>query len=180
MKPRLHLFRRLVAAAAVLIALAACGGDPSVGDGPPATSPGASPASPVVPTTAGEVTVAVRAAALQPGEPLLAAVVNGLDRPIHTEDQKADCSILRLDRSEGEEWVEVPACPQRRPPAEVRIRPGEGETVTIDTASDAFTTPEGDPALVPGTYRLRLTYRVGGGDQGDEPETAVSAEFLIR
>ncbi len=180
-----HLLRALPVALLVAL-LAACAGPAApLGDGEGTRGTGSpGPSFPPVEdsgdagdVTPGEVTVRLAPDAVQIGEALVAIVANGLEGSISTLDSKADCSILHLDRLDGG-WIPVPGCLARRPPLEMEIGPSLTSTVTIDTASDAFAAVS-PPGLEAGTYRLRLTYRIGPSAEEGEPLTAISAEFEI-
>jgi hypothetical protein len=103
-------------------------------------------------------------------------VVNGTDHTVYIHDSKTDCSILLLEGLDAGNWWGIPACTQMRPPATVAIGPSRARTVTINPASADFQIGAILPA---GTYRLKLTYRLTSGPDGDESLTALSTPFRI-
>jgi hypothetical protein len=142
-------------------------GSPEPDDlGQPATTPGPS----------GAVTVIVAAPSFAPRTMISATVLNRLDRAVYTHDSKTDCSILLLQRLDAGTWGDIPACAQMRPPGTVAIGPSRMRTVRINPASADF---QIGMVLQPGTYRLKFTYRLTPGPDGDEPLTALSRSFKI-
>jgi hypothetical protein len=183
--------RRSIGAALVGLAvlLTACQTQPAAPGGDPVASPASnSPntATSPAPTTSaaedlgqpgvadGQVRVSVTTT-----RPIITVVVdNGLDHTIYTDDAKADCSIVFLQRLYGSTWRDVPGCAQQRPPATVAIGAAHARTVTLQPASSNFRVEAGS-RLDAGTYRARCTYRLTRDDQGGEPQAAVSEPFTI-
>ncbi|HET8684312.1 MAG TPA: hypothetical protein VFM54_20910 [Micromonosporaceae bacterium] len=126
------------------------------------------------------VIVIVSAARYTPGAPISMVVVNGLDRTVFTNDSKSDCSIITLQRLDDAIWQDVPGCAQQRPPAIVAIGPAHHRAMTLHPASSNFRlTADFEPALRPGTYRAKFTYRFTPDQNNDDSLTALSDPFVI-
>jgi hypothetical protein len=185
----------MVAMLGVLLWLAGCDAAASVSSGSPSTEStptratpdrSTAPASPsppddlgkptTPPTRGGGVTVTLAASAYALRTAITATVVNGTDHPVYSHDSKTDCSILLLEVLDSGNWRGIPACAQMRPPATVAIGPSRSRTVTINPASSDF---QVGMVLQPGTYRLKYTYRLTPGPDGDETLTALSVAFKI-
>jgi hypothetical protein len=143
----------------------------------PTASPGEDAGRPTG-VSDGRVHVTVTPVRPASGGTIQVVVANGLDRAIYTDDAKADCSIVTLQRLDGTTWRDVPGCAQQRPPATVAIGPAHARTVTLHPASSNFRIRP-DSRIDPGTYRVRCTYRLTPDQQGDDPEAAESEPFTI-
>ncbi len=149
----------------------------------------AAPASPALPgdgpgqrvdAPAGRVTITLSARAYEEGQVISALIANGLERTVHAQDSKTDCTIAFLQRGHGTEWVDLLACAVMRPPITLAIGPQHGRTVTFDPSSRNFAAlPERQPALGPGTYRVKFTFRLSPGPEGEERLAAFSPVFAI-
>jgi hypothetical protein len=109
-----------------------------------------------------------------------AAIANGLDRTIYTEDFKTACSIAYLQRFDAGRWVDITGCQMGRPTVTVSIGPAQGVTVTFDPHSFQLTAGRPGRAFGAGTYRVRFTYRVDPAARGEDPLTVLSAGFVVR
>ena len=139
---------------------------------PPQGAPGSSPA-PVggaadlgtpMNVHSGEVSVVPSAPAFAQGDVIRAVIANGLERTLYTEDEKTDCSIVFLERSDADAWRTVPGCALRRVSMVVAIGPGRGRVVAINPFSIHLRMglpPTGKPAPGAGRYRMRFVYRLG-------------------
>jgi hypothetical protein len=132
--------------------------------------------------TPGKVTVVLTQSAYTQGQVIEATVVNGLTQVIYTEDSKSDCSIAILEEWDRRSWQPRRGCIARRPPNIVPIGPAQAKMIVINPFSTHFGINPGAvvPALGPGRYRLKLTYRLAPEPEGEEPNTAYSAVFEIR
>lgn len=83
------------------------------------------------------------------GESVVFVVSNGLAQSITAQDQRGFCTIVYVDRLEGEEWEQVAPCISGPPPIDVVISAGSEMTAELRQP------------LEPGTYRGRLVYSVG-------------------
>ena len=129
----------------------------------------------------GKVSVVPSAPALKQGDVIRAVIANGLERTLYTEDEKTDCSIVFLERSDAGTWHPVPGCALGRLPLVVAIGPGRGRVVTINPLSIHLRMgkpPTAKPAIGAGTYRIRFVYRVGLARGGQE-FAALSRSFSI-
>jgi hypothetical protein len=132
-----------------------------------------------VPVVTGEVSVTLGAGHYPVGAVIEVTVANGLDRPILTEDFKTACSIVVLQRRDGDTWTDILGCRLGRPTATVEIGPELGQRVELDPASSHLT-GTGGPAFGTGSYRVAFTYRLEPGAGGGNPAVAYSAEFPIK
>jgi hypothetical protein len=106
-------------------------------------------------------------------------VMNGLDRAIYTDDFKTVCSIVILQRKDGDTWTDIVGCQLGRPTATVAIGPSLGRTVEIDPSSFHFASGIRGPAFGAGVYRVKFTCRFQPAAGGDDPVTVYSPEFTI-
>lgn len=114
------------------------------------------------------------------GAPIVVVVINGLDRSIFTDDSKADCSIVTLQRQDGASWNNIVGCAQQRPPATVAIGSARARTMTLRPTSVNFEAlEESRRPLTSGTYRAQYTYRFDANGSGPDPLAAVSDSFKI-
>jgi len=129
----------------------------------------------------GKVTVSLSATRYSAGAPIVVVVINGLDRPIFTDDSKADCSIITLQRQDRATWKNIVGCAQQRPPATVAIGPAHARTITLQPASVNFDTLNNTQGpLASGTYRAQYTYRFDADAGGPDKFAAVSDSFEIK
>jgi hypothetical protein len=122
------------------------------------------------------VTVTPSAPAYRPGEVIEATVVNGRGDTIYTADGRTDCSIVMLERWDGQRFVPIPACLAGRMDRLVAIGPGLGRTVRIDPGSGHF----GGTRLGAGTYRMALDYGLDPGRDAARPFVVHSPTLEIR
>ena len=109
-----------------------------------------------------------------------ATVHNGMDRPVYTEDFKTACSIVILQRQDGESWTDITGCRLGRPTATVAIEPGMSQPVELDPASFHLTDNPSQPGFGAGTYRVKLTFRTDPAVGGPDPLAAYSPAFPVR
>jgi hypothetical protein len=130
----------------------------------------------------GQVTVEMSATSYAEGEAIQGTVANGLEDTIYTEDMKSDCSIVILEQQAGEAWQPIPGCAMERAPLILALDPGHGRVVTLDPLSIHFKDGSASqaPAFEAGTYRIRFTYRLEPGPEGEEPLEAFSDTFTIQ
>lgn len=131
---------------------------------------------------AGRVTISLSADSYAPGEAIATTISNGLRQTLYVEDSKSDCSIVTLERLEGGNWRPLPGCGMERLPLVVAIGPGRGRGVTINPLSTHFGVAPGgsEPAFGSGRYRIKFTYRLAPGPEGQEREATRSEVFHIR
>jgi len=133
----------------------------------------------VGPVTRGKVTVASSAPVAAAGAALSIRVGNGLESAVYTEDSKTDCSIVVLERKDGETWTRIAGCAVERPPAVVALGPGRVRDARIDPSSVHLGGNGGSPAFGAGLYRIRFSFRTRPEPAGIEPETVFSDPFRI-
>jgi len=108
-------------------------------------------------------------------DPITAIITNSSDRAIRVFDEQSYCTIVQLQRQEGEQWLRVAACLLRRAPLPVTIGPGETKKVSLPPDPQTPATKD------PGTHRLALTFTVL--DESDKPAgdpvTVVSQTFRV-
>jgi hypothetical protein len=126
-----------------------------------------------VPFAKGEVSVKLGADHCAVGAVVYVSVSNGMDRPVYTEDFKTACSIVVLQRRDGDAWTDIVGCRLGRPTATVETGPGLGHQVDLDPTS--FHLASGGPAFDAGTYRVRFTCRLEPGMGGEDPLVVCSA-----
>jgi hypothetical protein len=145
----------------IVLAVQGCG----VRGGP--TAPDSGPSS--------VISVKADAASYRAGATIAAAVVNGGSRPVYTEDQKADCTVVILQRRIGSGWTTLSACGSERASRTVSVAPGEILRASIDTAGVNFA----DQPVVRGEYRLVFSFRWAQQPEAGEDGRAESATFVI-
>ena len=162
--------------------------DPGVTASPATTSPRTSASPAASPSTdLGEPTqpaekkvlVTSSASAYPARAPIVIVVVNGLDRTVFAEDAQTDCSILILQRQEGDRWTDVVACAQQRPPATVAIGPAHARTVTLRPDSINVQTAGKPTGLPPGTYRAAYRYWLSVEQAEPASQEATSEPFDV-
>jgi hypothetical protein len=127
----------------------------------------------------GRVTVATTLSSYRAGQLIVAEVANHGDQSIFSENQKADCSIVNLERLTGRGWEVVTGCGAEQAPLIVEIQGGTTHTARIDPASANLQSSDGSQGARPGTYRIVFTYRMAAGPEGVEPARVVSPTFSI-
>lgn len=142
----------------------------------------ASPSPGGAQAVAAKVTVTLSATSYAQGETIRFTIGNGLPSTLYAEDSQSACEIAMLERRATKAWEALWGCSFERAPALVAI-PARGlRHVAIDPSSphlEPFRQPD-KPAVGPGTYRIRFTYRLDPGPLTGAPETAVSPSFEIR
>ena len=131
--------------------------------------------------TRGKVTVSVGQPAFAEGAAITVRIANGLASVVYTEDSKTDCSIVILERRDGEAWSRIAGCAVERLPAVVALGPRRARTARIDPKSFHLGVPEGSskPAFGAGDYRIRFTFRRTPEPLGIEPEAVFSDTFRV-
>jgi hypothetical protein len=131
-------------------------------------------------TVPGQVTVELAKTSFREGERVQAIVANGLDQPVYTENQKSDCTIVKLERLKDGLWEWISGCAfMERLPSVVEIGPGEVVEVTINPHRQQ-PGPIGAPlrlAFGEGTYRVALLY--WPAINREKETTVTSPEFAI-
>lgn len=112
--------------------------------------------------------------AYQDREPVVIKVANEMNQTIVAADHKSYCSILYVQKQDGASWVNVAPCLLLTPTRLVKINPGE--EVFMKIANE-----DASSRLLPGTYRLELTYSAadGAGQPMGNPLTVQSATFTV-
>jgi len=130
----------------------------------------------------GKVTIALSALSYAEGQMIEATLANGLEQTIYTEDSKSDCSIVSLEQWNGQVWQPLLGCALGRAPLVVAIGPGLGRRVTINPLSTHLGVSPGstEPAFGAGMYRVKFTYRLDPGPEGEAPYEVYSEAFDIR
>jgi hypothetical protein len=107
-------------------------------------------------------------------QPITAILRNG-SLPVRILDEQSFCTIVQLQRLDGENWVEVAGCPLERIPLPTFLKPGETRAVTLPPANSLA------PNWMPGRYRLAVTYTaVDSNGQPVGPEVlATSPPFPV-
>lgn len=127
--------------------------------------------------SAQDVVITTDAATYAPDGTIRVTVHNRLDRAITTVDQQSQCTIVRLERSEGDAWVPVLPCTLNTPSREVTLGPGTEMTVALDPHPS-------QPAVrpTPGHYRAVLIYTAGPHFEpaSSATDTTASAPFTVK
>ena len=153
----------------VALAVQGCG----VQSRPTVAESGPPPGVPVKPSSG--ISVQVDAVRYQAGAAIAVTVVNGGSRPVYTEDQKADCTVVSLQRRTGPEWSALSACGSERAARTVSFAPGEVHRASINTASVNFA----DQPASPGEYRVVFSFRWAQQPEAGEDGRAESATFTL-
>lgn len=108
------------------------------------------------------------------GQTFVARVVNDTDTILQTEDHKAECSILNLQRQEGNGWVNVAQCLLASATRLIKLEPRQSYEVKLFK--------DGVATYPPGRYRLELNYQLQQADgQALSANTLLySVEFTLR
>jgi hypothetical protein len=128
---------------------------------------------------AGLLSVTRNAEAYKSGEVIDATIVNGLAKPVYTEDFKTACTVVILQRKQADSWTDILGCRLGRPTATVVIGPHQSQTVSLDPHSFHLTGGATTIGFGPGTYRIKFAYRTEPELGGDDPFAAYSPEFGI-
>lgn len=145
----------------------------SPGSPTPATTE--SPMPTQIPIAAGPVTVRTDAGHYAVGSTLHVTVSNRNDRPAYTTDFKTDCSIVTLQRHDGDAWTNIVGCLLKRPTRIVEVGPGQEQGIDIDPRGSHLS----GAAVGAGTYRIEFTYRTDPQPTSGEPMVSYSPEFTI-
>jgi hypothetical protein len=131
--------------------------------------------------TRGRITVAPGQPTFAEGAVVTVRIANGLESAVYTEDEKTDCSIVFLERKDGEDWTRIAGCGLERLPGVVALGPRRVRTARIDPASFHLGVPEGGPrpAFGAGVYRIRFNFRRAPQPLAIEPESVFSDTFRI-
>lgn len=121
------------------------------------------------------MTVEIDAAAYRRDAVVTVVVQNAGSAPVYGEDRRSGCTIVTLQRQDGDRWVPVSACGVRRPPVTVPVQAGERATCRLDLA---LVSPDGLPVAA-GVYRVVFDFDTTAGPEAGVPGTAVSATFVV-
>jgi hypothetical protein len=112
--------------------------------------------------------------AYQDRDPVVLKVTNEMSQTIVAADHKSYCSILYVQKQDGNNWVNVAPCLLLTQTRLVKINPGEEAFVKIANE-------DASSRLLPGTYRLELTYSAadGTGQPIGNPVTVQSSTFTV-
>ena len=88
-------------------------------------------------------------------EAITAVIFNGTNQPITAFDLQSYCSIVKLQRQEGDTWTTVGECFVRRPTLPTTLGAGETLRVVLQPGENA------NPLKTPGQYRLVFEYSLG-------------------
>jgi hypothetical protein len=119
------------------------------------------------------LTIAPNQRAYGPREPITAVIRNG-NRPVSILDERSFCTIVQLQKLDGDAWTEVAPCPLDRVAIPTFLKPGEVRRVLLP--------PNNVPAAwAPGRYRLAVTYTpIDNAGQADGPEIFVATPpFMV-
>lgn len=110
-------------------------------------------------------------------EAITATIFNGTSQPITAYDLKSYCSIVKLQRQEGETWVTIGECFLRRLAFPTTIGAGETLRVVVQPGENA------NPLKTPGQYRLVIEYYLGaittGANGSGDPLSISSPTFRV-
>jgi hypothetical protein len=99
-------------------------------------------------------------------------VANNTDQAIMADDLQSYCTIVRLQRQEGEQWEDVGECLLKRRSFPIKIEAGETKRIELpgrDTPRDT---------RKPGNYRLLFGYIVGADERGENRQV-LSSVFRV-
>lgn len=122
--------------------------------------------SPVVAQPA--VTVTVEGESFGVGDTVEVVVRNELEQSVWVHDQMSWCSIVSIERWDGEEWVRVGECATTAPRLAVELEGGSDHRMLLVPGAEAR-----------GTCRASLVYSPDEGFSFASARTAVSATFTI-
>jgi hypothetical protein len=132
-----------------------------------------SPAFTVV-TTSPTLTITPNERSYGPRQPIVAVIRNGR-APARIYDEESFCTIVQLQRLDGDNWALVAGCPLARAAMPTDLKPGQ--TITVALPPLGATAPDW-PA---GRYRLAVTYTVldTGGNPTGPAILATSEPFPV-
>ncbi len=112
--------------------------------------------------------------AYQDREPVVIKVTNETSQAIVAADHKSYCSILYVQKQDGSSWVNVAPCLLLTQTRLIKINSGEEALLKIANE-------DASSKLLPGTYRLELTYSAadGTGQPIGNPVTVQSSTFTV-
>jgi hypothetical protein len=124
------------------------------------------------PTGSGLVAASVTVDASQygRGDVVTATVANNGQRAIFADDMKTDCSIVVLQRQDGENWIGFATCGMERAPQTVAVLPGEHRRVALRLAADVTGS---------GSFRVIFRFRLNRQPEGSEAELVTSPMFMV-
>lgn len=150
----------------------------TLGSGTSAATEPVSAASPVFRVSTMPTRQSVQLVLDQPpqyvGQGFVTRVVNDTDLILQTEDHKSECSLLNLQRQEGNTWVNVAQCLLATPTRLIKLEPRQSYEVKLSQ--------EGLLAYPPGRYRLELNYQLlqADGQTLSANTLLYSEEFTLR
>lgn len=128
----------------------------------------------IAPPAAGRVSVTTDRDSYDVGDVIVAQIKNGNDQTIVTWDHQTNCTIVTLQKQEGNEWVNLAPCPLLSPTLLVPIEAHKDYWVKL---------PAGNASSVyaPGVYRLEFTYFFvnSAGQPTGDPITVYSSSFKL-
>jgi hypothetical protein len=138
---------------------------------PPSTTSAAT-VSGVEPTGSGLAAASVTVDASQYGraDVVTATVANNGQRAIFADDMKTDCSIVMLQRRDGQNWTGYTTCAMERAPQTVALLPGEHRRMALRLAEDVTGS---------GSFRVVFRFRLDRQPEGSEPELVTSPTFTV-
>lgn len=124
------------------------------------------------PTGSGLVaaSVTVDASQYSRADMVTATVANTGQRAIFAEDMKTDCSIVMLQRQDGQNWTGFATCGMERAPQTVAVLPGEHRRIALRLAEDVTGS---------GSFRVVFRFRLDRQPEGSEPELVSSPMFTV-
>ncbi len=105
----------------------------------------------IAPPAAGRVSVTTDRDSYDVGDVIVARIKNGNDQSIVTWDHKTNCTIVNLQKQEGNEWVNLAPCLLRSPTLLVLIEAQKDYWLRLPTGNASS-------RYAPGVYRLEFTY----------------------
>jgi hypothetical protein len=124
------------------------------------------------PTSGGLVaaSVTVDASHYGRGSVVTVTVANNGQRAIFADDMKTDCSIVMLQRQDGQNWTGFATCGMERAPQTMTVLPGERRRIALRLAEDVTGS---------GSFRVVFSFRLDRQPEGNEPELVTSPTFTI-
>jgi hypothetical protein len=122
--------------------------------------------SPVVAQPA--LTVTVNGGSFGVGDTVEVVVRNGLEQSVWVHDQMSWCSVVSIERWDGEDWVRIGECATTAPRLAVALEGGSDHRIPLVPGAEAR-----------GTCRASLVYSPDEGFFFASARMAVSATFTI-
>lgn len=109
----------------------------------------------------GQVIVAANQQQYGAHDRVTVTVTNGLASAILAADHQSNCTIVTIERQDGQTWQPQNPCLLKTATRLVTLAPGSATTLTLDAPAGS-----GVAGWSPGAYRLTFTYRMS--QQGGE------------